>query len=342
MAGCRLDLRERQVIERCVERGMTAVAIGEVLGRAPSTISRELRRNRGWRVPDGRPVNRMGRAREYRAGSAHRHAVRRARRPKPLRMTGELAVVVSVLLVLDLSPQQIAAALPRLFPDDERMRVSHETIYKSLFVQTKGELKRTLTAHLRTGRSTRKPRSAGPRNTGGITGIVSIRERPAEATDRAVPGHWEGDLLMGAAGKGAVITLVERHSRFVLLAPLPDTHTALDLQAALTPMIRQLPHALRRSLVWDRGREMARHAEIALDTDIKIYFADPHSPWQRGTNENTNGLLRQYWPKGADLRQLTQADCDAIADRLNFRPRQTLGWKTPAEALQQALSATAA
>ena len=274
--------------------------------------------------------------------SAQRHAERRARRPKPLRLTGELALVVWVLLVLDLSPQQIAAVLPTMFPDDERMRVSHETIYRSLFVQSRGELKRLLTAHLRTGRTTRKPRGSDARHGRSLTGLVSIRQRPAEATDRAVPGHWEGDLLLGAPGKGAVITLVERHSRFVLLAPLPDRHTAIDLHETLTPMIRSLPDALRRSLVWDQGKEMADHARIALDAGIDIYFADPRSPWQRGSNENTNGLLRQYWPKGADLRTLTQADCDAVADRLNFRPRETLGWQTPTQALTQALNATAA
>ena len=342
MPGRRLDLRERQLIERCVDRGMTAVAIAEVLGRSASTVSRELRRNRGWRVPDDRPPSRMGRAREYRAGSAQRHADRRARRPKPLRLTGELAVVVWVLLVLDLSPQQICAVLPEMFPDDDRMRVSHETIYQSLFVQTRGELKRMLTAHLRTGRTQRKTRGSDPRYGRSLTGLVSISERPAEALDRAVPGHWEGDLLLGAPGKGAVITLVERHSRFVLLAPLPNRHTAIDLHTTLVPMIRSLPAALRRSLVWDQGKEMALHTQITLDTGIGIYFADPRSPWQRASNENTNGLLRQYWPKGSDLRHLTQADCDAVADRLNFRPRQTLGWKTPARALTEALSATAA
>jgi IS30 family transposase len=171
--------------------------------------------------------------------------------------------------------------------------------------------------------------------------MIMISERPAEVADRAVPGHWEGDLLLGAVGQGAVITLVERRTRFVLLAPLPDQHTALNLKTALTPLIAALPDALRRSLTWDRGTEMAAHAEIALAADIAIYFADPHAPWQRGSNENTNGLLRQYWPKGADLRQLTQTDCDRVADRLNSRPRQTLDWHTPAEALAQVLGATA-
>jgi IS30 family transposase len=250
--------------------------------------------------------------------------------------------VVTALLEQDWSPRQVAACLPLLYPDDDGMRVSHETIYASLFVQTRGELRRELTEHLRSRRPHRKPRSGVVRRSRGLSGVVPISARPAEVADRAVPGHWEGDLLLGAVGQGAVITLVERRTRFVLLAPLPDQHTALNLKTALTPLIAALPDALRRSLTWDRGTEMAAHAEIALAADIAIYFADPHAPWQRGSNENTNGLLRQYWPKGADLRQLTQTDCDRVADRLNSRPRQTLDWHTPAEALAQVLGATAA
>jgi IS30 family transposase len=284
----------------------------------------------------------MGRPREYRADSAQRHADRRARRPKPLKIIGPLRVVVSALLLLDLSPQQIKAVLPVMFPDDDSMRVSHETIYQSVFVQTRGELKRMLVAHLRTGRSQRKPRGSDARYGGGISGMLSIHDRPKEASDRAVVGSWEGDLLLGGVGMGAIITLVERHSRFVLLAPLPDRHTALDLQTALIPMITALPDALRRALTWDQGKEMANHAAITFATDLKIYFADPGKPWQRGSNENTNGLLRQYWPKGSDLRHVTQTDCNHIAARLNFRPRETLHWQTPAQALQKALNATTA
>jgi IS30 family transposase len=250
-----------------------------------------------------------------------------------------LAQVVSGLLEADWSPQQISAMLPRMFPDDDGMRVSHETIYRSLYVQTRGQLRRELTAHLRTGRRSRKPQGR-VETRGRLVGMTPISQRPAEAEDRAVPGHWEGDLLLGGVGKGAVITLVERTSRFVLLAPLPNTHTALDLRAALTPMITSLPQALRRSLTWDQGSEMAHHAQLSIDAAINIYFADPHSPWQRGSNENTNGLLRQYWPKGADLRHLTPTDCDQIADRLNTRPRATLNWNTPAQALNKALRAT--
>jgi len=220
------------------------------------------------------------------------------------------------------------------------MQVSHETIYQSLFVQTRGELRRELTAHLRTGRKARKPQGRSDRR-GRLAGMVSIRERPAEATDRAVPGHWEGDLVMGGVGKGAVITLVERSTRFVMIAPLPERQGGLDLREKLTPLICALPTQLKRSLTWDQGKEMAQHARISVDTGLAIYFADPHSPWQRGSNENTNGLLRQYLPKGSDMRHLTQADCDTIAERLNTRPRQTLGWKTPAQALDEVLGATA-
>jgi IS30 family transposase len=267
--------------------------------------------------------------------------VRRARRPKPFKLTGPLAGVVCGLLELDWSPQQIAAMLPGMFPDDDGMRVSHETIYRSLFVQTRGQLRQDLVAHLRSGRTARKPQGRTAVR-GRLVGMVPLSARPAEAADRAVPGHWEGDLLHGAPGRGAVITLVERTSRFVLLAPLPQRHRGVDLRQVLTPLIATLPDQLRRSLAWDQGKEMAAHAQIAIDADIAIYFCDPHSPWQRGSNENTNGLLRQYWPKGADLRDLTQADCDTIADRLNTRPRETLGWKTPAQALDEALRATAA
>ena len=248
--------------------------------------------------------------------------------------------MVSGLLQVNWSPQQVARMLPVLFPDREDWRVSHETIYQSLFVQTRGELRKELTAHLRTGRTTR--RAHGTARPGRLIGTIPISARPAEATDRAVPGHWEGDLLMGGVGKGAVITLVERTTRFVLLAPLPDTHRAIDLREVLTPMIASLPEQIRKTLTWDRGKEMAEHAQIAIDAGIDIYFCDPHSPWQRGSNENTNGLLRQYWPKGCDMRHLTQADCDQVALSLNTRPRQTLGWKTPREALAEVLRATAA
>jgi transposase, IS30 family len=254
-------------------------------------------------------------------------------------MVGVLAATVTGLLESDWSPQQIAAMLPVMFPDDESMRVSHETIYQSLFVQGRGQLRRDLAEHLRSRRTARRPQGQ-PERRGKLPDMISIRERPAEADDRAVPGHWEGDLLLGGIGKGAVITLVERSSRFLLLAPLPGRHDAETTRVALTGMIARLPSELRRSLTWDQGKEMAEHARFRLETDLPVFFCDPHSPWQRGSNENHNGLLRQYWPKGADLRHLTQTDCDNVALRLNTRPRQTLNWQTPAQALNQGLLAT--
>lgn len=331
---------ERLVIERGLRAGLTQAQIAASLGRSPATISREVRRGGGPRRARGR--RRVGRPRQYFADRAQRLATTRARRPKPHRVVGVLAVVVSGLLEADWSPQQIAAMLPRLFPDDEAMRVSHETIYQSLFVQSRGELRRELAAHLRTGRKHRKPRAGSGRAPQGMpVGLVPISQRPAQVADRAVPGHWEGDLLMGGTGKGAVITLVERTSRFVLIAPLPERHDAVTTREVLTAMIKKLPLSLRRSLTWDQGREMAQHARFTLATDLPVYFCDPHSPWQRGSNENTNGLLRQYWPKGSDLRCVTQDECDAIALRLNTRPRETLNWQTPAQALDEALLATA-
>ena len=343
MPGRRLQVHEREVIQRGLALRLDDGQIAALLGRHRSTVTREIARNSGV-LAGLAPRSRSGHAghpRLYRADRAQGHARRRARRPKPCKLTGRLGTVVAALLRLDWSPEQIAALLPVLFPGQDAMRVSHETIYQSLFVQSRGELRRELTAHLRTRRTARKPQGR-PDARGKLVGMVSIRQRPAEADDRAVPGHWEGDLLMGAVGQGAVITLVERATRFVLLAPLPDRHGALDLRQMLTPLIAALPDQLRASLTWDQGKEMADHATITIDTGLAIYFADPHSPWQRGSNENTNGLLRQYWPKGSDLRHLTQADCDTVALKLNTRPRQTLGWKTPAQAIDEALRATAA
>jgi transposase, IS30 family len=346
MPGKRLDVREREVIERSLAAGLGVEQIAASLGRYRTTIAREIVRNGKW---DERAIGRpwrpgdpgvRGRPRRYRADRAQVLASRRARRPKPFKVRGALALEVGRLLRQDWSPQQIAAMLPSLHPDDDGMQVSHETIYQSLFVQTRGELRRELTEHLRSKRMARKTRTGVRRR--GLLGVVPISERPAEAEDRAVPGHWEGDLLLGGVGKGAVITLVERKSRFLLLAPLPDRHAGIDLHAALVPLIGALPKALRASLTWDRGTEMGEHARIAVDADIKIFFADPHSPWQRGSNENTNGLLRQYWPKGADLRHVTPADTAEVARRLNTRPRHTLEWKTPAQALDEALPATTA
>ena len=346
MSGARLTVHDREVIERGLVQGLSHARIAALIGRHRTTVAREVAQGLGAKVSTVVPpvsVRRVRRGRPpvYRARVAQAKAVRRGRRPKGCRLVGDLAMVVSGLLAADWSPQQIARLLPELYPDQDGMRVSHETIYRSLFVQTRGQMRRELTSHLRTQRTDRKPQGRAEKR-GRLVGTTPISARPAEAADRAVPGHWEGDLLLGGVGKGAVITLVERSTRFVLLAPLPDTHKAIDLRAVLTPMIASLPDQIRKTLTWDQGKEMAEHAAIAVEAGIDIYFCDPRSPWQRGSNENTNGLLRQYWPKGADMRDLTQADCDAVALSLNTRPRMTLDWKTPREALNQVLGATAA
>jgi IS30 family transposase len=347
--GKRLTVEERKVIERCYVAGLTQEVTAAAIGRSQSTVCRELKRNHNmWSGPVS-PLAMTSRARQreayrhtYRADNAQRRADRRARRPKPRRLAYPLlAFLVDWLLRQDWSPQQIAAILPRWFPDRPELWVSHETIYQTLFVQTRGELRRDLTTHLRTGRRQRQPQGRIERR-GRLFAMIPISARPPEIEDRAVPGHWEGDLLLGGQGLGAVVTLVERTSRFVLLAPLPDRHTAAATRDVITTLITRLPEQLRRSLTWDQGHEMAYHAEFSVNSGVVVYFCDPHSPWQRGTNENTNGLLRQYWPKGCDMRRLTQADCDAIAARLNSRPRQTLDWQNPAQALSRALHATAA
>jgi len=239
------------------------------------------------------------------------------------------------------SPEEISARLVLEFPGRAEMRVSHETIYQSLYVQGRGALRRELAASLRTGRALRRPRRQEGERRGKIPGMVNISERPAEAADRAVPGHWEGDLLVGKNGKSAIGTLVERTTRFTMLVPLPAGRDAAAVADALTPVIAGLPAAVRRSLTWDQGWEMRAHARIAVDADCEIFFCDPHAPWQRGSNENTNGLLRQYFPKGTSLAGHTPGDLAAVADELNGRPRKTLGWKTPAEALAEILDTAA-
>lgn len=320
-----LTFEEREEISRGVAAGGSARAIAARLGRAPSTITRELGRHGGRRG--------------YRAAEADRRAWERARRPQRCKLTRDpvLRELVAARLEEDWSPQQISGWLKLTFPQDETMRVSHETIYLTLFVQARGALKRELTAHLRRSRSIRRPRAARRGNVGQgqIVDAVSIRERPPEAEDRAVPGHWEGDLLSGA-GNSHVATLVERRSRFLLLVAVDgkDTRTVTD---ALSREVRRLPEQLRRSLTWDRGTEMAEHARFTVATDVNVYFCDPQSPWQRGSNENTNGLLRQYLPKGTNLTAYTQPQLDEIARKLNARPRETLGFKTPADTLQATL-----
>ena len=349
MAGKRLGPEERRVIENCLVQGFTQLQIARVLGRSPSTVCRELARNHnGWHGPSS-PLRLTARARQrdayrhcYRADAAQRRAAARARRPKARRLDDpRLWQAVAGLLRRDWSPQQIAAMLPAMFPDEPAMRASHETIYRTLFVQSRGALKRELCAYLRTQRLRRGARSAQPRGLGGgsISGELSIRERPAEAEDRAVPGHWEGICCGELGSRPQIATLVERHSRYVMLVKLPDKNS-IRVADLLARHIQRLPKEIVRSITWDRGIEMASHAPFTVATDVQVYFCDPQSPWQRGSNENTNGLLRQYFPKGDDLTALTQDDCDEVAHRLNTRPRHTLGWQTPNQALLTTLNAT--
>ncbi|MDE0777772.1 MAG: IS30 family transposase, partial [Nocardioides sp.] len=335
--------------ERGYRAGLTQRQIAAMVAKSPSTISRELNKRfpgAGVRSPRARIARGSGSGyrRAYNAEGAQRIATLKAQRPKDRRLDhAPLRDKVWELLRADWSPEQIANSLPALYPRNRRMRVCHETIYQSLFVQTKGELKKELTAHLRTARQRRKPqqgRGGAKRVTLGITEDITIRSRPAEVEDRAVPGHWEGDLILGAQGQGAVITLVERSSRYVLLAPLPGRHTAELARMSLTEMIATLPLNLRRSITWDRGSEMGQHAKFRIETGSPIYCCDPRSPWPRGTNENTNGLLRQYWPKGSDLRGLTQSECDNVGFKLNTRPRKTLDWQNPSQVLNAGLVAT--
>ena len=322
----RLSLAEREEISRALAGGASLRSIAADLGRAPSTIAREVRANGG--------------SRRYRAHVADRRAVRLTQRPKPgkLARCERLRAVVEAKLELRWSPQQISGWLVRAFPDEPEMRVSHETIYLSLFVQTRGELRKELTRHLRSKRSHRRRQGSPTKGhgQGQLRGTVHISQRPPEAEDRAVPGHWEGDLLVGK-GKAAVATLVERTSRFVLLAGLPAGRTADLVADALAAKITELPAHLWRSLTWDQGKEMAEHKRFSVATGLPVYFCDPHSPWQRGSNENTNGLLRQYLPKGSDLSTVAQQDLDLIAAELNGRPRRTLEYLTPSEALAEAL-----
>ena len=316
-----LQRPEREEISRGVAAGESLRSVARRLGRAPSTISREIERHGGPAA--------------YRAETADAAAWQRAARPKRGRLLayGRLRRVVTQWLEADWSPQQIAVQLRRRFPDDPRMHVSHETIYRALYVQARGALKRELVAHLRRAQRYRRPRAhaRAARGPGQLVDIVTLAERPPSADTRAIPGHWEGDLLKGKVGT-QIITLVERQSRFVLLLRLPaaDSATVVD---ALARRITRLPAALQQSLTWDRGKEMAQHQRFTVATGVQVYFCDPQSPWQRGSNENTNGLLRQYFPKGTDLSTVTQRELDVVARKLNTRPRQTLDWHTPAEVL---------
>lgn len=323
----RLSRREREDIRTALAQGKTFTAIAAGLRRAVSTISREVAANGG----------RAG----YRGWAAHDRAFAQARRPKAAKLTGEGRLVGVVMGWLSewWSPQQISGRLQAEFPHDPMMRVSHETIYRSIYVQGKGELRRELARGLRSGRAQRRARQAGEHR-GRLPNMVNISERPAEVADRAVPGDWEGDLIIGARGASAVGTLVERSTGYLLLLHLPDGHTAPQVDAAMRRAIQKLPDALFRTLTWDQGKELAGHQAFTIATGIQVYFCDPHSPWQRGTNENTNGLLRQYLPKGTDLSRHSEADLDTIAASLNNRPRKRLGFMKPSERLTEILATT--
>ena len=324
-----LSLVEREEISRGVAMGASLRAIAARLGRAASTVSRELGRNGG--------------PRRYRATAADKRAWDRALRPKACKLAthGKLRRIVANRLEQNWSPQQIAGWLKRTCPDDEACRVSHETIYRSLFVQARGVLKKELIEHLRSGRAIRRSRHASAKGDqrGRIVDAISISERPASVEDRAVPGHWEGDLLCGSANS-YIVTLVERHSRFVLLAKVAnrDSRSVVD---ALIKQAKRLPEELWKSLTWDRGKEMAEHKRFTLATDIDVYFCDPQSPWQRGSNENTNSLLRQYFPKGTDLSVHSQERLNEVAREMNQRPRKTLDYETPAERFDACVAMTA-
>jgi IS30 family transposase len=324
-SGRVLSLEEREEISRGLCAGRSATHIAARLGHSPSTVCREIARNGGRE--------------HYRATTADGRAWKQAERPKPCKLKTErrLRAIVAEKLLLDWSPEQISGWLRRSFPQDPSMQVSHETIYRSLFVQARGVLKKELVAHLRSQRRMRHARTASVHghHRGQIVDAVTIRQRPAQAEDRAVPGHWEGDLLAGCR-ESYVATLVERRSRFTLLVKLEDKRTD-TVVPALARQIRKLPRELRCSLTWDRGLEMAKHKQLTVATNVQVYFCDPSSPWQRGTNENTNRLLRQYLPKRTDLSRYTQADLNRIARQLNERPRKTLDFRTPADTFQDAL-----
>jgi IS30 family transposase len=320
-----LTAAEREEISRGLKGDESIRQIAAGLGRAPSTISREINRNGG--------------AQKYRAGVAEANAWTRALRPKTcaLASNARLCRLVASKLKLEWAPAQIAGWLKRAFPVNKRMQISHETIYRSMFIQTRGVLKKELISHLRTHRTMRRSENASRKgqNRGAIVDAVSISERPAEAQDRAVPGHWEGDLITGS-NNTHIATLVERHSRYLMLIKVAGKDTE-SVVSALIKRVTKLPLELRRSLTWDRGSELAKHKDFTIATDVQLFFCDPRSPWQRGSNENTNGLLRQYFPKGTPLNGFSQADLNKVAARLNGRPRKTLGFMTPVDKLTETL-----
>jgi IS30 family transposase len=323
----RLSLAEREEISRGLLAGESLRAVGRRLGRAASTVSRE--------------VARSSHRDSYRAWKADEKATQRARRPKAAKLAidSRLCLEVERGLQQKWSPQQISARLVRDYPDDKEMRVSHETIYRTLFVQARGALRKELTECLRTGRAQRRPHMRTEHSgKGRLRNMLLISERPAEVEDRAVPGHWEGDLIIGKGLKSQIGVLVERSSRYVMLLHLPDGRTGEDVRRALTREVMKLPSELRRSLTWDQGKEMSEHVRFSVDTEMPVYFCDPHSPWQRGSNENTNGLLRQYFPRTDDLSVHSPAHLRAVARELNNRPRQTLDWMKPSEVFSRSVA----
>lgn len=324
-----LSLSEREEISRSLVAGASVRAIARLLGRAPSTVSREIKRNEGQN--------------HYRASLADTRAWDRARRPKRCKLVANpmLADIVADKLRLQWSPEQIAGWLKHNHPGEEDYQVSHETIYRSLYIQARGALKKELLEHLRRSRAMRRSRHHTQKtdNHGRITDAVSISERPATAADRAVPGHWEGDLLFGSHNS-QIVTLVERQTRYVMLVKVAGKDTETVVNALIQHALLRLPQELYKSLTWDRGKELADHKRFKLATDIQVYFCDPRNPWQRGSNENTNGLLRQYFPKGLDLSNYSQGQLDAVANRLNERPRKTLDYDTPAQRFQQCVAST--
>ena len=331
-SGRHLSFEEREEISRGLAQGLSLTMIGEQLGRAPSTITREVNRNGGrdW----------------YRAGIADHRATQKAARPKTPKMVTNTALGegVEALLEHKWSPKQISQFLKEWFVEDLEMRVSHETIYQALYVQGRGGLRSELSASLRTGRAYRYPRGtrAGTKPRTRFDDMVMISDRPAEIEDRAVPGHWEGDLIIGANSRSAIGTLVERTTRYVMLLWLPDRHDAASVSAAMAAKIAQLPKQLFKSVTWDQGSELANHKQFTIDTGVAVYFCEPSSPWQRGTNENTNGLLRQYFPKGTDLSVHSEQHLDHVAAELNARPRKTLNWMPPSRALNELIVASTA
>ena len=330
MPGPALTIDEREEISRGLVDDETFADIAGRIGRHKSTVSREVARHGGREA--------------YRACTAEQDAMRALARPKARKLAGNdrLRAEVEARLEKKHSPEQIANRLVEDFPHDQEMRVSHETIYRELYLQGRGSLRAELTEALRTGRARRRPKGPNPGRgkRGKLTDVVEISERPAEVADRAVPGHWEGDLILGRSGRSQVATMVERTSRFVQLIALPEDRKAATVRDALADKVTELPEALVRSLTWDRGKEMARHVDFTVATDVDVYFCDPHSPWQRGTNENTNGLLRRYLPRSMDLSEVSQARLDEIADELNGRPRETLDWMTPSEKFTEFVAPT--